>query len=290
MRNLFFIFLLFQLSAFSQESVLTQEEKESSIIDYSSIRKVLENDGLEKQRQKREKYVKTIKEEKIKIQKNRSRYPEKDDFFLLMTELWLVRNAQVLRWDFPKPEYGVTTAFRNLLEKYGYYNVSFKLLIVNSPTITHFGFPAGENSYIFLLSLPFIRSLDLTKVDLSLLLLEDYLRVKNGLFVENIKLDLSKLGSEVTSNNTKNNLVTKAMKGYSNIVFETGFNFQQQYQITKDMDQLLKSTPQLWGAYFNLYKKIDRFIKTDLLYKNLLKIYPSPELQIQWLSPKKKVI
>ena len=56
------------------------------------------------------------------------------------------------------------------------------------------------------------------------------------------------------------------------------------------IDGYLKADPILWNAYFNLLKKIDRLTKNDLLYKDYLKIYPSPELQIQWISPKKKVI
>jgi len=80
------------------------------------------------------------------------------------------------------------------------------------------------------------------------------------------------------------------LKNYSRVIFDEGFDLQQQYEITKEMDRVLKSDPALWGAYFRVINKIDRFIKSDLLYQKYLKIYPSPELQIQWLSPKKKVI
>ena len=73
-------------------------------------------------------------------------------------------------------------------------------------------------------------------------------------------------------------------------MLKTGFNFQQQYEITKKMDAQLKSEPNLWSVYFKLYGKLERFMKSDLLYKNYIKIYPSPELQINWLSPKKQVI
>ena len=56
------------------------------------------------------------------------------------------------------------------------------------------------------------------------------------------------------------------------------------------MDKILKSSPESWNSYFKLLKKIDQLVKNNLMYKNYLKIYPSPELQIEWLSPKKKVL
>ena len=88
----------------------------------------------------------------------------------------------------------------------------------------------------------------------------------------------------------KKQLIDKILEGYSRVIYKDGFDFQQQYEITKKIDQVLKIDPNLWGAYFRLVNKIDKFIKSDLLYQNYLKIYPSPELQIQWLTPKKSVI
>lgn len=273
-----------------EDKKLTQEEKERSVINYSNIKKILQNDGLTKEKENKEKYVKAIKKERKKISNNRYNYPNQSDYWALMSEYWLVKKAQVLRWDFPKPEYGIGIAFRQLLEKFGYYNKNFKVLIVNTPTVTHFGLPAGKNEFIFILSLPFIRSLDLTKVDISLLLLEDFLRIEEKYFIKNLNLDQKFLGTNFKKLKLNNSTITNTVKKYSEVIFEKGFNFQQQYEITKKMDVLLKSEPPLWGAYFKLYNKLDRFIKADVLYKNYLRIYPSPELQLQWLSPKKKVI
>ncbi len=283
--------LLLSWNAFSQKKVeLTQEEKEKAIIDYSNIKKVLQTDGLSAEKAKKDKLVETIKKERKKIISNRERYPSESDFFMAMSELWLVKNAQILSWDFPKPEYGIAPAFRGLLEKFGYYNIEYKILIVNSPTVTHFGLPSGDKSYIFIISLPFIRSLDLTKVDISLLLLEDFIRLKQGFFLNNLKVDTAFLKGEISKKKSVQSKITEVLKRYSKVVLEEGFDFQQQYETVKQVDQLLKSAPELWGAYFKLYKKIDRFIKSDLLYKGYLKVYPSPELQLQWLAPKKKVI
>ena len=268
----------------------TFEEKEQKLIDYSNIKNVLVNDGLEKQKKNRESLVKQIKVERKVISKNKYFYPEEEDFWHFMSELWLVKNAQLLSWDFPKPEYGIDVAFKNLLEKLGYFNKHFKILIVNTPNVVHFGLPAGKDTYIFLLSLPFIRSLDLTKVDISLVLLEDFFRLENKDFIKNLKVETALLGTNFHDKKVKKELVKSILKNYSRVVLEEGFNFQQQYEVTKMMDSVLKSDASIWGAYYRVINKINRFIKSDLLYQKYLKIYPSPELQIQWLTPKKKVI
>lgn len=289
----FLVFLSFVKPVLTQVkdlNKLTQEEKEESVVDYSNIKSVLLNDGLDKEINQKQKFVKEIKHQRGVIKEERYKYPSVNDFWPMMSELWLVKNAQILRWDFPKPEYGVDIAFQQLLERFGYYNKTFKILIVNTPAVTHFGLPAGKGSYIFILSLPFMRSLDLTKVDISLLLFEDFLRLEEGYFLTNSKIDQSQLGTSFYGKKLDKQKIKKDLSRYSSLVFNEGYNFQQQFEITKAMDKLLKSDPPLWTAYFKLYKKLDRFIKSDLLYKNYLKIYPSPELQLQWLSPKKKVI
>jgi len=56
------------------------------------------------------------------------------------------------------------------------------------------------------------------------------------------------------------------------------------------MDHLLKSDPGVWSSYLKLIRKIDKLVKTNLLYKDYTKIYPSPELQLKWLVPEQKRI
>lgn len=269
----------------------TTEESEKDLLNYSNIKSVLKNDGLMKEKQKKERIVKEIKKEKRKINISRYDYPSSDDFWNQMSEYWLVKNAQLLRWDFPKPEYGIDTAFKNLLENFGFYNKHYKILIVNSPKVFHLGLPAGKDRYILIISLPFMRTMDLTKVDISLLLLEDMLRLESGYFIDNLEAKTEFIGSNFYGKEApKKQMITDLMEKYDKVVFSKGFNFQQQFEVTKQMDSYLKSDPPLWNAYFNLLKKIDRLVKSDLLYKEYLKVFPSPELQMQWLSPKKKVI
>ena len=293
------IFLFSTSYSYSQEAKSLQnvlkseetfEEKEQKIIDYSNIQDVLKKDGLTKQRIKREKLVKQIAIERKEIAKGKYDYPREEDFWTFMSELWLVKNAQLVSWDFPKPDYGIKEHFQSVLEKLGFFNKRFKILIVNTPTIVHFGLPADKNEYIFLLSLPFIRTLDLTKEDISMILLEDFFRLESGDFVKNLEADTSFLGTNFFGKQIAKEKIQKIMNSYTNLVFKKGFNFQQQYDVTKKMDSILRSNPGLWQNYFKLLMKINRTVKSDVLYKDYLKIYPSPDLQIQWLSPKKPVL
>tara|TARA_B100001971_G_scaffold215195_1_gene260348 strand:+ start:179550 stop:180419 length:870 start_codon:yes stop_codon:yes gene_type:complete len=274
----------------AQDNGKSELEKEAEVIDYSNIKSVLKEDGLENEAKLKKKIIKKIKEEKKEIQLSKYNYPNKDSFWSFMSEFWLVKNAQELKWDAPRPDYGVNIAFKNLLEKLGYYNKSYKILIVDSPNITHLGLPSNPNEFILILSLPFMRTLDLTKVDISLLLLENFLRVEKGFFQENLLIKPDFIGSNFYKEGMNKKKINELLNEYSNVAYKKGFNFQQQYEVTKAMDRLLKSYPELWSVYFRLLGKIDSLIKSNLLYKNYTKIYPSPEMQIQWLKPKEEVL
>lgn len=263
-------------------------EKEQEAVDYSNIRNVLKNDGLNQEIEKKKVLIKKIKAKRKKISKEKYNFPSEKDMLGIISELWLVENAQELKWDFPKPEYGIQEAFKALLEKIGFYNLHFKILILNSPNVVHFALPGKDDQVLFLLSLPFMRNLDLTKVDISLLLLEDLLRLQAGYFKENLELDEKLIGQNFYGEKLLPDFWKKYTKAYDKVIRKTGFNFQQQFEITKKMDGLLKSTPALWNAYFKLINKLDKFLKVDVLFKHMIKIYPSPELQLKWLAPPKK--
>jgi hypothetical protein len=269
---------------------MLQEQKEATVLDYSSISKVIKSDGLEVHQKNKAEEVKSILTHKEKINIAKFDYPRDEDFWSFMSEYWLVKNAQSLQWDFTKPAYGIEDAYKGLLEKFGYYKKRFKILIVNTPDITHMGLPSDKDEYILLVSLPFMRTLDLTKVDISILLLEDFFRIEAKNFQQNIKTDLKALGTNFQSSKIDPKLMPELLKEYTRIVYKNGFTFQQQYEVTKSMDRVLKSDPVLWSSYIKLLNKIDRLVKSNLLYKDYNNIYPSPELQIKWLTPKKKDI
>lgn len=289
-QGLALFFTLFTLVSFAAYAQQTEEEMQDEVIDYSSIQKILSNDGLEKQAALKKKIVKQIKVEKEKIKVEKYNYPREEDFWSFASELWLVKNAQELKWDVPRPDYGLRSAFRQLLEEFGYFNEKFKILVIDSPNIAHMGLPSNDGENIFIISLPFMRTLDLTKVDISLLLLEDFFRLKEKMFIKNLGADLGFLGGNFSKDDFNKQALLLVLKGYGEVIYKKGFNFQQQYEITKKMDKVLKSKPEIWSYYLKALRKIDQLVKSNLLFSGYNKIYPSPEMQIEWLSPKKKVL
>jgi tagatose-1,6-bisphosphate aldolase non-catalytic subunit AgaZ/GatZ len=85
-------------------------------------------------------------------------------------------------------------------------------------------------------------------------------------------------------------MVQELLKNYDQQINQKGYTFQQQFEVTKKMDAYLKSNPELWNTYFKLLGKIDRFVKSNSQYKDYVRLYPSPEMQIKWLSPDEKVL
>jgi len=238
--------------------VLAEEVKKDPLVekhetlDFQAIKDVIKNDMLESEVVKQKKQVATVvKANKRKIEEKYN-IPGEDEFWSFLSQMWLVKNAQIIKWDFQKPDYGLDTSLEDLLEKLGYFEVRFNILVVNTPDITHFALPTEPNRYLLLLSLPFIRTLDLTKVEISLLLLEDILRAKAGFFMNYVataKLR-SIIGSNFYGKAFPKEVMTEALKKYDEMVFDKGFSFNQQFEITKQMDKLVKSDLVIWNAYY----------------------------------------
>jgi len=56
------------------------------------------------------------------------------------------------------------------------------------------------------------------------------------------------------------------------------------------MEGMLHGKLKFWKGYMKLLEKISALVKRNVVYKDYNKIYPSPELQLNWLRPKKKVL
>lgn len=287
--KLAFVSLLFPLVVLGNDAKLA-EEKELELVNFNSIKKVLQEDGLSQRAINKKKEVEKLKVEKARINAQRNLTPSEEDMWGFLTEYYLVKNAQVLNWDFNKPEYGIDTNFKDLLEKLGFYQKKFKVLVLNTPEVYRGILPGSNGEDVFLISLPFIRSLDLSKLEISMLLLEDFFRSQTGLIKRRIK---SKNFNEITGsqiNKTNNqNFLKDMLKSYDESL-KKGFSFQEQFEMTKKMDSYLKAHPELWNTYFKLLGKIDNFTKGNNLYKKYIEQYPSPQMQIKWLSPEKKVL
>lgn len=281
--------LILTFSLFAQTEKL-QDEKELELVNFSSIKKVLQQDGLSEAALKREKEVIVLKKEQSKVETKRYLYPTETEMWAFVSEYWLVKNAQILSWDFEKPDYGLEKSFGDMLMSLGFYQKRFKILLVNTPTLVRASIP-GDNESILLLSVPFIRSMDLSKLEISLLLFEDFLRLEQGYFKKNVQTEkLQKLsGTNFQGAKVDLAMIEELLKNYNSQVNNKGYTFQQQFEITKKMDVFLKANPELWNAYFRLLGKIDRFTKTNAQYKDYIRLYPSPEMQLKWLGPDEKV-
>lgn len=261
-------------------------------IEFDKIRKVLEKDRLGKE-------AKVKKEKIIKKRKKISRkqialydLPREEDFWSFFSEYWIVKNTTILKWNFKKPEYGLEDSFKSFLEEMGVLELRFKILLVNTPDVTHFALPSNPGEIIFLLSVPFIRTLDLSKLEISILLLEDYVRLQKGYFKEYAKVKgLSQfIGSNFRGKEWDKKILTKLSEKYDELIFDKGFNFQQQFAVTERMNAMLKNKTKWWNGYYLMLGKIDNLVKSNILYQKYLKIYPSPELQRNWLRPPSKKV
>lgn len=283
--------LIFTFCALAQGEKL-QEEKELELVNFKSIKKVLQEDGLSQAASQKKKQAKVLKAEMTNLDKARYGYPTEDELWGLVSEYWLVKNAQLLGWDFEKPDYGIDAAFKTVLENLGFYQKKFKILLVNTPTMVRASMPGSEGEMIFLMSVPFIRSLDLSKLEISLLLLEDYFRLEANYFKNSVSTaKMKKLaGTSFYGSAPDMSMIEELIKNYNAQINKKGFTFQQQFETTKKMDAFLKSNPPLWNAYFRLLGKLQSFLKVNVQYKEYLKLYPSPEMQLKWISPEEKVL
>lgn len=270
----------------------TNEEKEGEMVDFKSIRDVLEEDMLNQEVEKKVSRIKKIKKSRKKSELKRFDIPDDDNIWTFISELWLVKNAPVLKWDFQKPDYGIAASFKELMEEMGHYEIDIKIILVNTPTITHMALPSNKGEYIFLVSVPFIRTLDLSKLEISILLFEDFTRARKEYFKNVVKP--ANFGSIAGSNFNKkkfqDQVFKSILKKYDDVIFDRGFTFQQQFETTKELNRLFKANMKLWNVYYSMLKKIDELVKTNLLYNGYSKIFPSPELQLNWLRPKKEIL
>lgn len=298
MKLLILAMTVLSIQAFAQDKQDTAQANETvselpvtnDFVNFNNIKNILKTDGLEKVVEEKKKVEVKKKIEKQDLTKNLYETPSVEDFWPLMLEYWLVKNTAILKWDFDKPDFGVTEVFESILKDVGELGISYKILYLNTSNITHFAFPMGKDSYLFLISVPFVKSIDLSKIQISLMMYEDLIRVKKGYFESMIKAETIK---GLRARNFYKDIVPTAniksfLEEVDEIVYSKGFNFQQQYQVTQQVNSVLINNKKYWQNYYNLIYKIDDLVKSNMMYKNYAKIYPSPELQLNWIDPTKK--
>lgn len=277
--------LILMLMSFN---LLAQETPNSELLDFSSIKEIIKKDGLQEELSKKGNSQKKQDTKKANSDKKKFNVPKEDEFWNMFSELWLVKNATKLKWDFQKPDFDLESSFKELLESQGHFEKKFKILLIDSTELVHAALPSNENEFIFVLSYPFIKSLDLSKVEISLVLFEDFLRARRGYFknfVKSKELDLY-FGSNFQGKKFDKALINKHLLKYNQKLFEKGFSFQEQFDVTMEMNSLLKPNATMWNTYYRLLEKIEIMTKDNVLYKKHNQIYPSAELQKNWLRPK----
>lgn len=265
-----------------------EEAKDKELLDFSSIKDIIKKDGLEGELKKKEEQKRVYLDQKKLSDMKKFNVPTEDVFWNMFSELWLVKNAPVLKWDFHKPDFELEKSLTTLLETQGHFEKKIKILLLDSTEVIHAALPSNDQEFIFVLSLPFIRTLDLSKVEISLILFEDFLRARKGYFknyVTSKELE-AYMGTNFSGKPFNKILIKECLAKYNLVLFEKGFSFQDQFEVTKEMDAFLKSDLKMWNTYLTLLEKIDTLTKSNALYKKYGQIYPSPELQLNWLKPK----
>ena len=262
----------------------------SPSVDFSSIRDLLKNDNLERIVKEKKKKAANRKIASAKREVGKFNLPKDEDFWGFTSELWLVRNAEILKWDFKGPDYGLEAFFENFLTNLGRVGISFKILLIDSVNITHFALPGNSNEPLFIISLPFIRSLDLSKLQIALLLYEDLFRFEADFFRNFVVDDKVKafIGGNFHEKPYPDSMLGEVLSKYDKFILEKGFSFKQQFQITTTIDNALRTKPEYWNAYRLMIEKKDKLVKSNLSFRRYPHIYPSPELQMNWLASKRE--
>jgi len=297
-RFLIFIFLLksfnltfadnSQLPMTPTPSSITVQESELKEVNFDKLNDILKKDKLDVYAKEKQKLAVKLSQEREKLESKRFSYPSDEDFWPLFHDYWLIKNARNLRWDFEKADLGIGISFKKTLEELSLNKKRIKILLLDSVILSHFALPTSENNYYFLLSLPFIRSMDLSKREISILLLEDMIRSDRQYALKNLKSENYKkfIGTQMKDKKPQVAFMDELLLDLNDLVFKRGFTFQQQFEVTKELDLLLSTSPELLKSYVVLNQKRDQLSKTDVNFKSYSTMYPSPEMQLLWLNPK----
>ncbi len=281
--------------AASSPGVSTEKEQaqlaaEQEWVNFKAIQKVLQNDQLASPAQRQQQAMQRSKQRQQYLAKALYDIPTAEHFWGFFSEFWLVKNVNILQWDVPMPDYAIETHFTAWLKQLKFPPLKFKLLLLDSINVCHVALPSDPGEVIFLLSVPFIRTLDLSQTEISVLLLEDLVRHQQGYLREMLSTpDAQKLWGTNFKTNPKfqGKFVGALLQRLDEVTMGTGFNFQQQFVVTNALRELIKGEDKLLYAYQSVLQKIDNLVKNNPKYKNYLNIYPSPELQLGWLNPQK---
>lgn len=254
-----------------------------------SIQSILKNDFLtEVAKKEEEEKQKELSEKKIEEDITGHFYPKTSDIWSLLTQVWFIKNSVLLHWDFKNPDLGILQGFIDLLQKVGLIGKKIHLLILDTTRYPHGALPMKENEFLFFISLPFIRSLDLSTLEISLLMLEDYFRVNLGVFKNYVKDDswYNKLGTNFYGKSPDVSFITQSIEKYTQFFTLRGYTPNEEKMVFTSMKTILSiDDAKLYLGYQEMLKKINDLITINDEYSYYSKLYPSPYLKLgQWNS------
>ena len=97
------------------------------------------------------------------------------------------------------------------------------------------------SEYVLLISKPFIEMMDLSKQEISLILLEEYVRLKMNILMNKINNQLNTLASKKEKDQSL--IFENYLSVLDKNIFVKGFSFQDQYNLTKEVVSHLKMIP-----------------------------------------------
>jgi hypothetical protein len=264
---------------------LLADNKESAV-NFTQLEEIIKNDKLDKELVQKNKILEAIKKKQKLIEGKKYFYPPKEQFVSMLSDLWLVQNAILLKWDFEHADLGITAKFSKLMENMGYQKKQITLLLSDSTSVFHLSLPTRSSHFYLLLSLPFIQSMNLTTSEIATLLFEEVIRFESNELSNTLSSDpvWQLAGQQMKDQKPNVNLINQYLSTMSNQLLTKGYTFQQQYEVTQKVRQLLKTNAVYYAAYISLLKKKVELVKNNKEFKQYTALYPSPEMQLQWIN------
>lgn len=281
MKKLLLIYILFV----SNTSLFCEEKK---VFDFSNLKQVLTNDMLDEELAKKKLAQDELERLKKQKELESSIFPEADDYWPFMIELWLVKNMSELKWFFEHPDLGLADSFAELLTKVGLFEIGFEILILDSYRLYHRALPLPSGKILFILSYPFIKSMDLTRKEISLLLFFEFLRLKRSNFVEQAKRlhpELADLYGKSFIGQKPKDFSPKVLTTLSKMIFDARLEFKEQFALVTEMKRYLTSNKEI-KTYVDLVKKIEIYIGSSKERSDYVTQTISPQMILKWLGEK----
>lgn len=250
-----------------------------SFAEKNKLKEILKNDHI-KQGAKRSQVQKKVKQtQKMKGSKG---IVGKSDLRKVIKNLWLIRNNFVLKWDKKLPDYGLKDTISEIFLAFGVKGFKYKVLFVHTNLITHQMIQVSGKEFIFIVSKVFAEQLDLSKQEISLLLLESYVRATNDMHRTNFREFSPKKGENLKEK--INQYIEENLKHMDSEIFNYQGSFESEDIVLKNIFNGLSSKKNFLKIYKRMLGKINELLRNDARFKYFSSRFPSPEIKLNWLE------